>query len=283
MHRSLLLGAVSALALSSPAFAADMYRGEVSYKDAPMHVAPHIWTGFYVGVHGGYADGEWAGVLSLDPAPTSLANLGYANPNQSVDGDGFFGGAQVGYNWQRGAWVAGLEADISFADIEGSETFTTRNFGSPSSPLFFAKQHSFEIDWFGTARARLGYSTGSVLAYVTGGFAWAKVDANLSVIATDGAVTYTELGGASDSATHTGYTIGGGVEALLGKGWSLKAEYLYVDLGSEDYAFPGQKVNSSGNPVTGKPVDLFNSVDLDFHTVRVGLNYKLQRDEAPLK
>jgi len=266
----MVAASASALALS-PAQAADL--GDGSLKDTgPVYAAPApLWTGFYLGVHGGYADGEWDGTLGLDTTDDPAA-IGYDNLDKTIDGDGFFGGGQIGYNFQRGNLVLGIEADASFADVDGSETYTTVIFGGCCS---FSKDHQFEVEYFGTLRGRLGYAEGRYLAYVTGGFAWAKVDGSLTVTANPvSASSYVELDGASDDNTHTGWTLGGGVEAALSDRWSLKAEYLYIDLSEEDYAFAGTKVDANGNTVTGKPVDEFNDVSLDMHTFKIGLNYR---------
>jgi len=99
--KKVILGAVSALAISYSAFAADIYRGEaVSYKDVPVHVAPHIWTGFYVGANAGYG---WSDKEDGDITVSRTSGVsggGYpASGTFSSDLDGYFGGAQIGYNF----------------------------------------------------------------------------------------------------------------------------------------------------------------------------------------
>jgi outer membrane immunogenic protein len=135
MFRKFILGAVGALSIAGAAAAADM----------PVKAAPVFnWTGFYVGVHGGYADG--------DATLTGIGVFGI---------DGGFGGAQIGYNWQFNRnWVFGIEADISGGDINGavSAVVTTG------------------VDVMGTVRARLGAAFNNVLVYGTGGIAWARGD-----------------------------------------------------------------------------------------------------------
>ncbi|HSM20443.1 MAG TPA: outer membrane beta-barrel protein, partial [Hyphomicrobiales bacterium] len=101
-----------------------------------------------------------------------------------------------------------------------------------------------ELDWLGTVRARLGVPMGRTMPYVTGGFAY-------------GEATRTAAG-TSDSASHTGYTVGGGLEQALSDRASAKIEYQYVDLGEETYG---------GLP--GAP-----RADLSAHTVRAGLNFR---------
>ena len=240
-----------------------------------------LWTGFYIGVHAGYADGEWDGTLDVEGGPFTPAQIGYDSLDKTVDGDGFFGGGQIGYNLQRGRFVFGLEADASFSDVDGSETFTTSGFNQNN--LRFAKKHEFEVDYFGTLRGRLGYATDRFMVYATGGFAWAEVDGGLTVtVLEDGEDPYDELSGSSVDKTHTGYTIGGGVEAALNERWSLKAEYLYIDLGGEDYRFSPDKVTRNGAPKDG-PADEFNDVDLDMHTFKIGLNYRVGSVREPME
>ncbi len=277
----MVAASVSSLPLSS-AYAADLGHG--SLKDTgPVYAAPTpVWTGFYVGVHGGYGDAEWDGTLGLDDKDDPYS-IGYDDPNKTIDGDGFFGGGQIGYNLQRGNIVFGVEADAALSGVDGSQTFTT---DEDWNCCTFSKAHSFEIDSFGSLRGRLGYASGGFLGYVTGGFAWANVDAELSV--TDNGLdgtSHVELDGAEDSNTHTGFAVGGGVEQKLDSNWSIKAEYLYYGLGEEDYAFPGTKVKEDGEPYPDgdKPVDEFNSTDIDFHTVKIGLNYRFGSVREPME
>ncbi len=228
-----------------------------SLKDAP-YAAPFSWTGFYVGVNVGYAWGDDSRSLALDPAyPIAAATraglLGLGNSDISLDG--FTGGGQIGYNWQSGQMVFGVEADINYTDLSTSVTGNM----NPALPGNFLTQ-STSIDWLATIRARLGYTVSpTTLLYVTGGLAIADVSVSdtLTFAAATGA------GGSSD--TVTGWTIGGGMEFALNRNWTLKAEYLYVDLGSVSYAstVPGL-ANTNGA----------HSSDLTLHNARVGINYK---------
>jgi outer membrane immunogenic protein len=113
--KKLLLGAASAVVISSAAFAADVYTPEVSLKDSPVYELPYSWTGFYAGVHGGYAVGDWRGKLTY----TGNGGDSGIEGNRSVNADGGFGGGQIGFNKQLSAFVIGLEADISGSGFEG--------------------------------------------------------------------------------------------------------------------------------------------------------------------
>jgi outer membrane immunogenic protein len=273
----LLLGSLSVLALSAGAQAADLYRNSerVSFKD-PVVYAPG-WTGFYGGVNGGYAWGNDSHVTAgVDTALIQVPVPLTAAIDPPFQPSGAFGGGQIGYNWQ-GVYhpnlVVGVEADIQGADISGDEAQTAATNGGSS----IVRAES-RLDWFGSVRGRIGYDAGSMLVYATGGFAFGGVKDKLAVTAS--------FGGASDTAsihedrTATGYTVGGGVEHTLSRAWSLKAEYQYIDLGSDTLSatktltVPGVAVVTA----TGK-----GEYDHSYNTVRVGLNYHIQSGYDPIK
>lgn len=157
-----------------------------AYSKAPAVVAPLTnWTGFYIGAMGGYAAENTSDPLAMK---------------------GGFAGATVGYNWQFGTFVAGLEADGAWANISQSST-----------DLLLGVTTSAKLDASATVRGRFGVAFDQVLLYGTAGLALA--DAKLST---------TALGlTLSDSKTLTGWTAGAGVEWMFMPRWSLKAEYLY--------------------------------------------------------
>ncbi|MBJ6124744.1 outer membrane protein [Microvirga splendida] len=180
------------------------FAGAASAADLPMRAAPpapiiaaapiFTWTGFYVGVNAGYG---WS---NNDFDVVDLAD-------ENDDG-GFVGGAQVGYNYQIGSFVVGLEGDIQYADF-GSEF----SFDSDADGDIDGDDDVFDSgDWFGTVRARAGVAFDRALIYATGGFAFAD-----------------------DS---TGWTVGGGMEYAFTNNLSAKIEGLYVNLDNDD-DFPG--------------------------------------------
>jgi outer membrane immunogenic protein len=190
MKRFVLAGVV-ALAAVTTASAADMGRRQAMPTKAPMYAAPYNWTGFYLGINGG---GGWGRSEFTAPFPTG-----------SFDTSGGLVGGTVGYNWQMGQLVFGLEGDIDWSGIKGSAvcvgtTCETRN------------------DWLGTARGRIGYAFDRFLPYITGGAAF-------------GNVKNTVAGIGSTDQSNVGWTIGGGLEASIAGPWRAKVEYLYVDLG----------------------------------------------------
>jgi outer membrane immunogenic protein len=258
--------AISALAVTP----CDAYAG--GFKDDPIY--SNTWTGFYVGVNGGYGWGDFDGRVYYQNGTTPTYDIA---GKQKTDLAGGFGGGQIGYNKQLSSIVLGVEADISGGDISGKGTFTTKNYGGAGAPIqTYAKTFDISIDYFGTVRGRIGYTFGNYLPYFTGGFAWGHYQLDNTVVGSLGDV---HDKGTAD-ATLTGWTIGGGLEAKIGGNWSLKAEYLYIDLGNENF-------NPKGTHNVNGQVFAFNtdhySGDLTFSTVKVGLNYKLGSEYEPLK
>ena len=178
------------------------------------------WTGPYVGVHLGYG---WSNADTSTTGPLPAISAIPAWP-LNPDPSGVVGGAQAGYNWQCGCFVYGIEADFSWSGMNGSSSVSPY---PASGAGTFGTTHE-NINWFGTVRPRLGYTCGpNVLIYATGGLAYG--DASYSGNA------YGPVNGypVSVSTTKVGWALGGGVEYAICKCWTVKAEYLYMDLGSE--------------------------------------------------
>lgn len=150
------------------------------------------WTGFYIGANLGYG---WAHVGTSD----------FSN-----DLNGVIGGGQLGYNWQTGAWVIGIEGDFQGSGESRSDV------GTVGGTTFNVDQ---SIPWFATLRGRIGYAFGPAMIYFTGGGAWENY--KLSVSAPGGSV--------NDNTTKTAWTIGGGGEWMFAPRWSAKLEYLFMD------------------------------------------------------
>jgi outer membrane immunogenic protein len=249
------------------------------YTKAPIPAVIYDWTGFYIGGNVGYSwgrastDGTLSGTQSVSefrtagptllpgfPVVTTLASLpisGRANVN------GVIGGGQAGYNWQRGTWLFGLETDIQGSDERGSSDVCL----TPTACAFTA---NYKLDWFGTARGRIGILPSErVLLYATGGLAYGGFSANSPLIQGWG-------------TTRAGYAVGAGAEVAVDNHWSIKVEYLYMDLGN---------VGSGGTSATtvtnalNTPLPAFNTVttttlNAAFRThftdniLRVGVNYR---------
>jgi outer membrane immunogenic protein len=240
---ALAAGTALTVGLSQGVSAADM-----AVKAPVAKAAPFSWTGIYFGLSGGYARGSGDHSYSVD-------GLGFLDP---LDADvrirGWLAGAQIGYNWQVGSVVYGIEADFSWADING---MTIQSFDDGFET---------EVKWFGTVRGRVGTTISNLLLYVTGGLAYGKINATVGDIDfLPGPVFDPITGLATDSATKFGWTAGAGAEIALGSNWSAKLEWLYVDLGNLD--FNGIATNFPGLPVVGE-------VDANFHLVRGGVNFR---------
>jgi outer membrane immunogenic protein len=253
---------LTALAITpmTAAKAADLYKAPapaVSYKDAPVYVPPNTWAGFYVGINGGYAWNASGNTVSYNDGGAGF--IGGADQSTRSQPSGGFGGGQIGYNFQSGSLVYGLETDFQGGDINSRVAGATAN-GNP----FNERER---VDWFGTVRGRIGYAFGSTLFYGTGGFAYGDVRERSFV--TNGVDSVA----AKNSDTQTGYVVGGGVEYKINPAWSLKAEYQYIDLGS---------AKMTGIDTTGAAVTT-NNLDTNFHTVRLGLNYRIGGSYEPLK
>ncbi len=252
----MLLGAVSVMGLVPAANAADMYSapaGPGGYKD--LYVPLPAWTGFYVGVNGGYAFNKDSDNL----VATSRFGTGIfagAKP------EGGFGGGQIGYNFGSFGFgpqfVFGVEADIQGAGIDD-----TRRSGPSAGVTADVRTN---IDWFGTVRGRLGYAFDRTLVYATGGFAFGNVER--------GATAIVPAVGAflRKNDTETGYAVGGGIEHKFMPNWSVKLEYQYINLGDTTLTGVGLGTGLATNSIT-----------TDFHTVRVGLNYRIGQSYEPLK
>lgn len=185
--------------------AADVGARMVPRVAAPLPVWD--WTGFYLGAYAGIGVQRSHG---KDPTGSRDGEIEFI-------GQGFTGGGTAGYNYQvYPNWVVGVEGDIGYLGLDHAFTdyFPDERFNSKTS-------------WIGTARARVGYSSGGTLTYGTVGGAWVNVrDVN------DG--SRFGFGPQHSSKTNGGFAIGSGIEARLGGNWTAKAEYLYVDVGDGD-------------------------------------------------
>jgi outer membrane immunogenic protein len=242
------------------ATAADVYSGGL--KDAPSYVNVASWVGLYLGANAGYAWSAKDG--KLDAAALEYCDGScYDEGTKTVKPSGGFGGGQIGYNWQQGHLVFGLETDIQGSGVRDKASVSLLD-GDASA---FAKS---ELDWFGTFRGRIGYTFDRSLIYFTGGLAYGGVKDILSVTAPLGDITRV-----SKDETRTGYVLGGGLEYRVSPGWSLKAEYQYIDLGSTKLSAYGESdYGATGADYKAEHV---------YHTVRAGLNYHIHDEYVPLK
>jgi outer membrane immunogenic protein len=245
-------------ALTAPGWAADL--GARSYTKAPAVAPVSNWSGLYVGGNLGYGWGSGNTDFSFP------AEFGFNNTTLGIRSSGVIGGAQLGYNWQIGSVVTGLEADIQGSGIKGSARAPAIPTFVPNVPLESSLSSEHKLSWFGTARGRLGVTvTPELLLYGTGGLAYGRVDASANWLA----VSAIEIQApASVSKTKIGWTAGAGAEWMFARNWSAKLEYLYVDLGSE---------SAIGDVTANGQVEGVSKVGYTWHTreniARVGVNY----------
>ncbi len=246
---------------------------------APIFVPPPFtWTGFYVGVNAGgvWSSGSRNATLYAPGSDVFLSNYfpGGIGNNQS----GFIGGGQAGYNYQSGAAVFGIETDFDGTSLSKTFNYTSTPFGSVvngvivPNPLVgdsLSVHAKASLDWIGTVRGRIGFVAtpdNRLLIYGTGGFAYAGGSTNFSVYdATQGAYW-----NGSPSSTRTGWTIGGGVEYAITNNITIKGEYLYVDLGSQNLNTVGNLAAQTVFPGTYATA----KINYDASIFRAGVNYK---------
>jgi outer membrane immunogenic protein len=227
-----------------PALSADM-PARIPTKGPAVFVAPvHNWTGFYVGAQAGYG---WE-----KDAWTQYTAAGVlVSPQTSFNAKGALLGGQLGYNYQMGAVVLGVEGDLSWAGLKGTES--NQPITNLCNPVFNCET---KINWLATVTGRLGYAWGPALLYAKGGAAWAGANRRFITAATGADL-------ASASETRTGWTLGGGFEYAFTSAWSAKLEYDYLGFGTKRLTF----VNPAG--------PYFIDVNQNIQVVKVGLNYNL--------
>jgi outer membrane immunogenic protein len=219
------VAALAMLAIPLAAQAADVPTKAPYYKGAPRSVVSYYnWSGLYAGVNFGYGMG------------TSTWSL----PAASIKPKGYLAGGTVGYNWQSGAIVYGVEGDLDWSNVKGSVNCV--------AVLVTCETSS---SWLATFRGRAGYAFDRWLPYITAGGAYGNVKATTGV-------PLLGLTATSVSKSQLGWTFGGGLEYAFMGNWTAKLEYLYVDLGS---------FNAGTAP-------LVNTVTFKENVVRAGLNYK---------
>ncbi|BAL78185.1 outer membrane protein [Bradyrhizobium cosmicum] len=276
--KRIAFAALAALAATS-ASAADMAAS--NYTKAPAMAAVASWTGFYAGLNVGYGFNDPVATFTANDVVSNsiIGNVGTAASPVAYDVKGVLGGAQAGYNWQVSPnWLIGFEADFQGSDIKGSAASPYAVIGRPGQ--IEAQQN---VEWFGTLRARAGLlATSKLLVYGTGGFAYGSVREDSILSNTIGFTAVAGGGGVSavcaaaaacytgpTTKILTGYAVGGGFEYAAWRNVSLKAEYLYVNLGSSN-------ITSTAPATAGTTASTIGThfSDLDFHVVRVGANYR---------
>jgi outer membrane immunogenic protein len=239
--KKFLLGTVGlvALGIAAPASAADLAARPYTKAPPPMIAAIYDWSGFYIGANGGWGS-------SHDNRSNDTLALGLG----SYDATGAVAGGQLGYRWQTGPWVFGLEAQGDWADLDGN----TQNLGNPLNHL-----HS-RMDAFGLFTGQVGYAWNNALFYVKGGAA--VTDSKYEFISNATGL----VAAGSGYSTRWGATAGAGLEYGFAPNWSAAVEY--------DHIFEGRHNVGFINPATGLPLAATYSSGGDTDLVTVRLNYR---------
>jgi len=224
-----------AICAAGAAAAADLPR------KAPLQpvaaAVPFTWTGVYLGGHVGYgwANSRWSDLTSGESV--------------SVKNNGVLGGGQIGFNYQMGTWVVGIEADYSASGIKGASSIVVDPVDGDQSNV------NPHLRWTSLVTARLGYAVDRYLPYIKGGVAFGDIRYGFNNLTTG-------LSG-SQTMRRTGWTVGAGVEAALDRNWSLRLEYDYIQFSAKNTALPDE--DGLVQPVNNRHQS---------HQLRLGVNYR---------
>jgi outer membrane immunogenic protein len=202
------------------------------------------WTGMYFGLHVG---GGW-GAKDWDLTQFDGEFLG--NLHNSFPVNGFLGGAQLGYRWQSGMWVWGIEGSISGAGITGQSACVELDFNCKSN-----------VDWLATATAQVGWAVDHALLYVKGGAALAGDHHSIAFIDGDPCVIIPG-DSCSRNETRLGALFGAGITYAFDPHWSAFIEYNYMDFGTKtnDFFTDGDLVRFD--------------ISQQIHVIKAGVNWK---------
>jgi outer membrane immunogenic protein len=250
-----IVSAAAAILIATTAAGSAADLGPRYVKAAPI-IDTWSWTGFYLGAHAGGGWGTTESTLTGISAP-GLGAVAFTFPLSQNSRSGFLGGGQVGYNWQNGWVVLGVQGDIAATGIKGTV------------PCLVLLSCTSETDWLATVSGRIGGVVADrTLLYVKGGGAWMNSTHSVAVpgggiIGGPGVGGLTQL--TSAESTSWGWLLGMGVEYMFAKNWTGFLEYNYIDFDTKNEAFVlgglgGLTVNA----------DLKNKLSI----AKVGVNYK---------
>jgi len=276
---------LSCAALTS-CFAGSSFAADLPVHRAAYYVAPFSWTGLYGGVNVGYGWGDpqiTSSALStvsgpaVGPTVVSAAAVGSGRSSSAL------GGFQLGYNLQTGWWVYGVETDLSVTRLQatdpGAVTLARFNDGVNQAVLQSSTSPTASIDWFGTLRARLGYSWNRALLYGTGGLAYG------STRLTDGGqfngfsgnggtiTTFNTPGLPGNAVVKAGWSAGGGIDYAYTNHIILSLTYLHVDLGSQSVLSGLTRQNPGGTTVVNGSTN--TSTNFNFDVLRAAISWKM--------
>ena len=261
--KMLLLASAALLTLPGAAWAADLPAQAV--VPAPVAALPTTtWSGFYAGAHLGLHRSD--ATFRVHSYLSFFENVDDSTylPSGDLDHNSVMGGGQVGLNLQTGPFLLGLEADVSVFGEASTTTFNTRYVSAVDSWPVATRVRS-QLDYLGTARWRLGAVFDRLLVYATAGLALGNVNYRVAY-EEQASRGYPWVGAGRKDTVQIGYAIGGGLEYAFTGSLSVKAEYLYYNLG--DALLNTTLVNEGGEAFTHR-------IETGGHIGRVGLNFRL--------
>lgn len=278
--------AFSAAALAAALGFAGVAHGD-SLKDMPVYQSPTVWSGFYIGLQGGYADGNGDLDVTSDSYLEVKRGFGVRSyegwDEGSSDDGGMFAGLHIGVNRQDGHIVYGLQADMNWSGLDSgtAQAFSLAPRGDEGDEAAGYTFATSEVDWFGTLTAKLGVAHGPLLAYITGGLAYGQVDLNgvvqLSSSFDDGHDIRFASASISDSDVKLGFTLGAGLDYAVDEKVIIGFAYKYVDLGEVS---DSAELSEFRGPFGNGFYDLAEvggtaKADASFHTFEVRLSAKI--------
>ena len=266
---------------------------------APTPLPVFTWTGVYAGLNAGYGFGEREALSNraefttpagapLSPPPIFVATngvrVGGAPQIENLRRHGFLGGAQVGYNYQvspGSGFVVGVEADLQYADMSRGGSGRVLDFtGVAATPVFLFVQNQRTrpsgVDYFGTARLRIGYAFDRLLVFATGGLAYGNTDrGGGSTALVNAAFPIVPVSQPARDRVNAGYVLGAGLEYAFTEKVSAKIEGLYVDIPkNRSNQLEVFALNAAGAPPPTSPLANSAGRRTAFGVLRTGLNYR---------
>ena len=233
MRGMLVAAAAIVVAVTGHAIAADLPTPSLP---PPLPPIVYNWTGFYLGIYGGFGTGN----SNWSDSPTGTTGI--------FPTSGFLVGGTVGVNYQLGEYVFGIEGDGDWTNLHGNSGSTCGGIAAVVAPPVSCQTQS---QWLATVRGRVGYAFDRILLYGTAGAAFGNIQTGLNPPST------------FDSSVEAGWTIGAGLEYAFAQNWTAKIEYLFVDLPNGSCTTAGNCGGAAGSIVS------FNE-----NIVRAGVNFK---------
>jgi outer membrane immunogenic protein len=232
----------------SPALAADLPPPAPPPRAPAAYIPPppvFTWTGFYVGINGGYGWSNWSDTFG-----------------NTASGNGFLAGGQLGVNYQLGQFVFGFDADIDWSGVKWSQSAGAAGtfFGAPAGGTASATNKE---DVVSTFTGRFGFAVDRALIYAKFGGAWTEEKWTLAAAGVVGAIPFSLAG--TPSSDRLGWTAGGGFEYAVLDNFTVRAEYDFLDFRTLNETLT---MTGGGITVTGVVPS-----KLTMSQFKVGLNY----------